>query len=109
MRTQFKSIVDAGPLAYDARDYLNNLIPKAQKHIEDNLAAAESNSSANAAYESAVKEFDRAVATQNTAMLRDQVLPAFRQIAQSDGVRAKEAAQYAGVLVPAALKKSQQQ
>jgi len=56
---------------------------------------AESNSSPNAAYMKAVKEYDRAVATQNAAMLRDQVLPAFRQAAQSGGVRAKEARHYA--------------
>jgi plasmid stabilization system protein ParE len=110
LRPNFKSLADAqGPLSIDARDYLNNVMPKAQKHIEDSLAAAKSNSSANAAYTSAVKAYDRAVATQNAAMLRDQVLPVFRQIARSSGVRAKEAQRYADVLIPAALKKSGQQ
>ena len=90
----------------DARDYWNNLIPKAQKHIEDNLAAAEAESSANAAYQSAVKNYSRAVATQNTATLRDDVLPSFSQIAQSGGLRAQEAQQYVDVLIPAALKES---
>ena len=66
---------------------------------------AESNSAPNAAYTSAVKQYDRAVATQNAVMLRDQVLPVFRQIAQSGGVRAKEAQRYADVLIPAAPKK----
>jgi hypothetical protein len=42
-------------------------------------------------------------------MLQDQVLPLFSQIAQSGGVRAKEAQRYADVLIPAALKKSGQQ
>ena len=110
LRPKFKSLADAqGPLAIDARDYLNNVMPKAQKHIEDSLAAAKSNSSANAAYTSAVKEYDRAVATQNSAMLQEQVLPLFSQIARSSGVRAKEAQRYADVLIPAALKKSGQQ
>ena len=109
LRPKFKSLADAqGPLAIDARDYLNNLIPKAQRLIQDRLAVAESNSSANAAYMKAVKDYDRAVATQNAVMLRDQVLPAFRQTAQSGGVRAKEARRYADVLIPAALKKSAQ-
>ena len=104
LRPKFKSLADAqGPLSIDARDYLNDVIPKAQKHIEDSLAAAKSNSSANAAYTSAVKAYDRALATQNSAMLRDQVLPVFRQIAQSGGVRAKEAQRYADVLIPARL------
>lgn len=108
LRPKFKSIAEAqGPLAQDARDYQNNLIPKAQKQIEDNLAAAEAESSANAPYESAVKSFDRAVAAQNTAMLRDQVLPSFRQIAQSGGLRAQEAQQFVDVLIPAALKEKE--
>ena len=110
LRPKFKSLADAqGPLAIDARDYLNNVMPKAQKRIEDSLAAAKSNSSANAAYTSAVKAYDRAVATQNSAMLQEQVLPLFSQIARSSGVRAKEARRYADVLIPAALKKSGQQ
>ena len=107
LRPQFKALADAGgPLAMDARDYLNSVIPKAQKQIEDNLAAAASESSANAAYEGAVKEYDRAVATQNMGMLRGRVLAAFQQIAQSGGIRAKEAERYVHVLIPAALKKS---
>jgi serine/threonine protein kinase/tetratricopeptide (TPR) repeat protein len=109
LRSKFKSLAEAqGPLASDARDYLNNVIPKAQGHIEDRLAVAESNSSPNTAYMDAVKEYDRAVATQNASMLRYKVLPLFREIAQSGGVRAKEAQRYAGVLIPAALNKSDQ-
>jgi len=107
---KFKPLADAqGPLAIDARDYLNSVIPKAQQHIEDRLAATKSNSSANAAYTSAIKAYDRAVATKNSAMLQDRVLPLFSQIAQSGGVRAKEAQRYADVLIPAALQKSRQQ
>jgi len=107
---KFKSLADAqGPLAIDARDYLNSVIPKAQQHIEDGLAATKSNSSANAAYTSAVKAYDRAVATQNSAMLQDRVLPLFSQIAQSGSVRAKEAQRYADVMIPALLQKSRRQ
>jgi hypothetical protein len=107
---KFKSLADAqGPLAIDARDYVNSVIPKAQQHIEDRLVATKSNSSGNAAYTSAVKAYDRAVATRNSAMLQDRVLPLFSQIAQSGSVRAKEAQRYADVLIPAALQKSRQQ
>jgi predicted Ser/Thr protein kinase len=106
LRPKFKALADAGgPLAMDSRDYLNSVIPRAQKQIEDNLAAAAAESSANAAYEGAVKEYDRAVATQNMGMLRGRVLAAFQQIAQSGGIRAKEAGRYVHVLIPAALKK----
>lgn len=106
---KFKSVADAqGPLAMDARDYVNSVIPKAQQHIEDRLAATKSNSSANAAYTSAVKVYGRALATQNSAMLQDRVLPVFSQIAQSGSARAKEAQRYADVLIPKALQKFRQ-
>jgi eukaryotic-like serine/threonine-protein kinase len=105
LQSEFKSAADArGPLVMDALDYLNNLVPMAQRHIQDRLALAQSNSAPNAAYMDAVKEFNRAVAAQNAPMLRDKVLPLFREIAQSGSVRAKEAQHYADVLIPAALK-----
>jgi serine/threonine protein kinase len=107
LRPKFKALADAGgPLAMDARDYLTSVIPKAQKQIEDNLAADAADLSANADYEHAVKDYDRAVATQNTGMLRGRVLSAFQRIADSGGLRAKEAERYINVLIPSALKKS---
>ena len=109
LQSEFKTVAEArGPLAMDALDYLNNVIPLAQTHIQDRLALAESNSSPNTVYMDAVKQYNRAVGAQNASILRDQVLPAFRQIAQSGGVRAKEAKRYADVLIPAALKKTDQ-
>ena len=105
LRSQFKAIVDGGgPLVADARDYMNGLIPKAQKEIEDRLANAESMAAANAAYEAAVKQYDQAVATLNTNMLRSRVLPEFQQIAGSGSPRAPEAARFVNTLIPAALK-----
>jgi polyhydroxyalkanoate synthesis regulator phasin len=109
LRPKFKALADAGgPLAMDARDYLNSVIPKAQKQIEDNLAAAAADLSANTDYERAVKDYARAVATRNTSLLRGRVLATFQQIAASGGIRAKEAERYVHVLIPAALKKSGQ-
>ena len=110
LQSEFKPLSEAqGPLMMDARDYLNNVIPMAEKRIQDRLALAESNSSPNAAYMDDVKEYNRAAAAQNAPMLRDKVLPLFREIAQSGGVRAKEAQRYVQVLIPAAVKKSGQQ
>jgi predicted Ser/Thr protein kinase len=109
-QSEYKPLAEGqGPLMMDARDYMNNVIPLAQKRIEDRLAQAQSNSSPNAAYMDAVKEYNRAVAAQNASTLRDKVSPLFRQIVQSGGVRAKEAKRYADVLIPEALKKSAQQ
>jgi serine/threonine protein kinase len=105
LRPQFKSIAEGrGPMAINARDIQNNLLPKAQKEIEDHLASAESAATANAAYEAAMKHFDRAVATQNTAALRSHVLSEFQQIVAAGGSRAPEAARYVNILIPAALK-----
>jgi len=52
-------------------------------------------------------EYNHAVATKDTAALRNKVLPMFRQMAQSGEVRAREAQRYADVLLPAALKEIQ--
>jgi serine/threonine protein kinase len=106
MRPRFKSIVDGGgPLVPDARDYLNNLIPRAQKVIEAKLANAESDTLSNAKFRDAVKEFDQAVATQNSKTLRSRVQSEFQEIANSGGPRTTEAERYVNVLIPAALKK----
>jgi serine/threonine protein kinase len=106
MRPRFKSIVDGGgPLVPDARDYMNNILPKAQKAIEANLANAEADTLSNEKFRNAVKQFDQAVATQNAKTLRSQVQSEFQVIANSGGPRVKEAERYVEVLIPAALKK----
>jgi serine/threonine protein kinase len=107
LRPQFKTLAEGGGLLVgNARDYQNNLIPKAQKEIEDRLANAESAAAANATYEAAVKHYDQAVATQNTGMLRLRVLPEFQQIVAAGGPRAPEASRYVNSLIPAALKEA---
>ena len=110
LQSEYKPLAEGqGPLMMDARDYMNNVIPLAEKRIEDRLAQAQSNAGPNAAYMDAVREYNRAVAAPNAPALHDKVLPLFRQIAQSGGVRAKEAKRYADVLIPEALKRSAQQ
>jgi predicted Ser/Thr protein kinase len=105
LRPQFKAMIEGGGLlAANARDYQNNLIPKAQKAIEDRLANEESAAAANAAYGEAIEQFDQAVATENLAALRSHVLPEFQQIFASGGPRAQEAARYVNTLIPKALK-----
>ncbi len=76
--------------------------------MKNRVGTVESNSAANSAYMDAVKEFNRAVAAQNASALRENVLPLFRAMAQSGGVRAKEAQHYVDALIPAALSKATQ-
>ena len=105
LRPQFKALTGGeGVLDMDARDYLSELIPKAEKQIQANLAKADSDAAADREYEAAVKHFDQAVASQDRDLLRSQALVEFRQIVSFGGVRASEAAQYVNVLIPQALK-----
>jgi hypothetical protein len=105
LRQKFLAIQSgSSPLVGNTRDYVNILVPRAQKQIEDRLASAEASATANAEYEKAVKDYDQAVAAQNINLLRSRVLREFQQIAQSGGPRAPEASQYASILIPAALK-----
>jgi serine/threonine protein kinase len=107
IRPRFKSIADGGgPFLLDARDYLNNVIPKAQNAIEAKLANAEADTLSNAKFRDAVKQFDQAVTAQNTKMLRSEIQSEFQEIANSGGPRTKEAERYVEDLIPAALKKT---
>ena len=81
LRPQFKALTGGeGILDLDARDYLSDLIPKAEKQIQANLAKADSDAAADREYEAAVKHFDQAVAAQDRDLLRSQSLAEFRQI-----------------------------
>jgi serine/threonine protein kinase len=105
LRPQFKALTGReGLLALDARDYLNNLVPRAEKQIQTNLATADSHAAANAEYETLVKRYDQEVAAQDLSVLRSRTLVEFRQIVSSGGLRASEAAQYVNILIPQALK-----
>jgi polyhydroxyalkanoate synthesis regulator phasin len=105
LRPQFKALTGGESiLDLDARDYLSDLIPKAEKQIQANLAKADSDAAADREYESAVKHFDQGVAAQDRDLLRSQSLAEFRQIVSFGGARASEAAQYVNVLIPQALK-----
>lgn len=106
IRPRFKPLADGGgPFVPDARDYMNNILPRAQKNIEAKLANAEEEALSNQKFRDAVKEFDQAVATHNTKMLRSQIQSEFQVIANSGGPRTMEAERYVNVLIPAELKK----
>ncbi len=105
LRPQFKALTGGeGILDLDARDYMSDLIPKAEKQIQANLAKADSDAAADREYEAAVKHFDQAVTSQDRDLLRSEALVEFRQIVSFGGARASEAAQYVNVLIPQALK-----
>ena len=105
IRPRFKTVADGGgPRVPDARDYMNNIIPRAQKGIEAKLANAEADLLSNEKFRDAVKEFDQAVAAQNAGLLRTQIQSEFRLIASTSGPRILEAERYLNVLIPEALK-----
>ena len=105
LRPQFKALTGGeGVVDMDARDYLNELIPKALKQIQADLAKADSDAAADREYDAAVKHFKQAVAAEDRNLLRSQALVEFRQIVSFGGVRASEAAQYVNVSIPQALK-----
>jgi len=106
IRPRFKSIAEGGgPLVPDARDYLNNVVPRAQRAIEAKLANAEAETLSNEKFRDAVKGFDQAVRTQDAKILRTQIQSEFQVIANSAGPRTVEAERYINTLIPAALKK----
>ena len=106
IRPRFKTVADGGgPRVPDARDYMNNIIPRAQKDIEAKLANADADTLSNEKFRDAVKEFDQAVAAQNAELLRTQIQSEFRLIASTSGPRILEAERYLNVLIPEALKK----
>ena len=88
IRPRFKTVADGGgPRVPDARDYMNNIIPRAQKVIEAKLANAEADTLSNEKFRDAVKDFDQAVAEQNSELLRTQIQSEFRLIASTAGPR----------------------
>jgi len=108
LRGQFKTMAgNDSAMAMSARDYLNNLVPKAQKQIQATLAAADSAAAANKEYDTAVRHYNQAVAAGDPERLRSGALTEFRQIVSFGGVRASEAAHYVNVLIPQAVKAAQ--
>jgi serine/threonine protein kinase len=106
IRPRFKSVLDGGgPLISDARDYMNNILPRAQRVIEAKLADMQADTLSNEKFRDAAKEFDQAVAAQDATLLRTQIKSDFQVIANSGGPRTKEAERYIIVLIPEALKK----
>lgn len=104
LRTQFRAVQDAGgPLAVNAANYSNSLIPTAMKDIEDRLANARAFALADSQLNEAVTHFNQAVAAKDSVGLKSRVLPEFQQLAQGGGPRATEAARYVSSVIPAAL------
>jgi TonB family protein len=105
LRTQFRAVQDAGgPLAVNAANYSNSLIPAAMKDIEDRLANAQALTLADSQLNDAVTHFKQALAARDSAGLKSRVLPEFQQLAQGGGPRAAEAARYVSSVIPAALR-----
>jgi TonB family protein len=105
LRSQFRAIADAGgPLAANARNYSDNLIPTSTKQIQDRLAGASATAVAEAQFNDAVSLYNQAAAAKDSAALKARVLPEFERIAAGGGPRAAEAEHYSKSLIPAALR-----
>jgi serine/threonine-protein kinase len=105
LRTQFRAIQDAGgPLAVNAANYSNTLIPGAMKDVADRLANAQALALAESQLNDAVAHFNQAVAAKDSVGLKSRVLSEFQQLAQGGGPRAPEAARYVSTVIPAALR-----
>jgi TonB family protein len=108
IRPQFRAIANAkGPLAPDALDYANNLIPSTIKQIDDRLQTTSPSQTPSDGdpFNDAVSQFKQAVADRDPKALRNRVLPEFRRLALAGGSNAAEASRYADVLIPEELSK----
>ncbi len=105
LQPQFRAIADGGgPLAPNARNYAENLIPAALKEMESRAAKAKLEAAEAARFSELVDHFKQAVEARDNNALKTRVLGEFQKLAQAGGPKAAEAAKYATVLVPAAIR-----
>src|SRR3989441_7241199 len=106
LQPQFRAIADGGgPLAPNALNYAENLIPAALKEMESRAAKAKLEAAEAARVSELVDHFKQAVEARDNNALKTRVLGVFQELSQAGGPKAAEAAKYATVLVPAAIRR----
>ena len=105
LQRQFRALADSGgPLAANAKNYAENLIPAKISEIEAKIAAANNNAAENQMFESAVKDYKKFLEARDLNSLKTVVLPRFQAIAKGGGTHSADARQYVDNLIPGAIR-----
>lgn len=104
LQRQFRVLAGGGgPVADNARNYAENLIPAKIAEIGGKIASARNNAAENQAFDNAVSDYKRFLEARDVNSVKNIVLPKFQAIADGGGAHATDAGQYVRVLIPAAI------
>jgi TonB family protein len=105
LQRQFRALADSGgPLAANAKNYAENLIPAKVAEIGARIAAANNNAAESQAFESAAKDYKKFLESRDLNSLKTVVFPRFQAIVQGGGAHSAAAHQYVDNLIPAAIR-----
>ncbi len=105
LQRQFRAVADSGsPMADNARNYAENLIPAKISEIGAKLTDAKTRGAEEQTFDSSVKDYKRFLEARDANSLKNVVLPKFQAIVQGGGAHAADAAQYVNNLIPAAIR-----
>jgi TonB family protein len=105
VQAQFRAMAEAnGPLAADARNYAEDLIPAAIRDVHARQTKANVETAELTRFSEAVGHFNQAVATKDTNALKTSVLAEFQHIAQANESKSGEARQYVAMTIPTAIR-----
>jgi TonB family protein len=105
LQRQFRVLAEGGgPLAANAKNYAENLIPAKISEIGAKIADANSNIAENQAFESATKDYKKFLEARDINSLKTVALPRLQAIVQSGGAHSTDARQYVDNLIPAAIR-----
>jgi TonB family protein len=105
LQRQFRALaVSDGPLAANAKNYAENLIPAKISEIAAKIAAVSNNITENQAFEGAVKDYKKFLEARDLNSLKTVALPRFQAIVQGGGAHSSDARQYVDNLIPAAIR-----
>ena len=105
LQKQFRTLADSGgPLAANAKNYAENLIPAKVSEIGAKMAAANKNAAENQAFDSAAADYKKFLEARDANSLKTVVLPRYQAIVQGGGVRSADARQYVDSLIPTAIR-----
>ena len=105
LQRQFRVLADSGgPVAANAKNYAENLIPAKISEIGAKIAAANNSTAETQAFDGAVKDYKKFLEVRDANSLKAVALPKFQAIAQGGGAHSADARQYVESLIPAAIR-----